>query len=281
MKKVNDKDYEGIIPTATTTLYPLIFTDIPYVQETFSFLESRKKTEYLPEKVLAVELEARYKLTDKFLVEEAITQVIELASGFLSRGLEFCKRNQKAKYLELDLPQVMQLKTECFKDWLWQNNIKNLKFVAGNALNAYSFCNKRYIGFDQQEKVAVINQGLLRYLTFEEKSIVAENVKKILQKHGGVWITGDFTPAKFIKNQNANLKDFNKSISELTDRNNLPRFKDLGHVKNWLDERGFTVEIHEFAEAIPLLTSPQNLSIPKEKVEELLAHAIICVIRLK
>ncbi|MDR0850034.1 MAG: class I SAM-dependent methyltransferase [Christensenellaceae bacterium] len=273
MKKVENKNYESVIPTATTTLYPLMFTDIPFARETFEFLQSKQKVEYLPDKILAVELEARHKLIDKLLIKENITQVLELASGFSSRGIEFCK-NEKAKYIEIDLPQVITLRKECFKNFLPEN----LKILNGNALNNYNFCEKY---FAKNQKVAIIHQGLLRYLTFEEKAIIAENVKNILQKFGGVWITCDFTPAKFIQSQNQNLKGLNEGLSALTDRNNLPRFKNLEHVKEWLGERGFYVEVHEFAEAEPLLTSPQILNITKQKTKKLLEHAIVCVIRLK
>ena len=270
-----DKEYESIIPTATTVLYPLIFTDVPLAKETFEFLESKKKTEYLPDKNLAVEIEARRKLINKLLANENVTQVLELAGGFSSRGFEFCK-NKEARFIEIDLPQVAELKRKCLVRLKY--SMPNWKILDGNALNNYDFCEKY---FDKNKKVAVINEGLLRYLTFEEKSVIAGNVKKLLQKYGGVWITCDFTPGKFVQNQDKNLKDLNKSLSALTDRNNLPRFKDVKHVKTWLGERGFVAEVHDFIEAAPLLTSPQILGISKEKAAQFLTDAIVCVIRLK
>lgn len=47
--------------------------------------------------------------------------------------------------------------------------------------------------FDEDREIAIINEGLLRYLTFEEKKIVATNVYNML-KYNGVWITCDVTP---------------------------------------------------------------------------------------
>lgn len=273
MIEISNKNYESIIPTATTTLYPLMFTDIPFAKKVFEFLQSRQKAQVVLDKNLAVELEARYKLINKWLAKENIVQVLELAAGFLPRGIEFCKDSQ-ARYVEIDLPQVVELKKECFKDCL----PNNLSILGHNALNNYDFC-KDY--FDPSKKVAVINQGLLRYLTFEEKEVIAKNVKELLQKHGGVWITCDFTPAKFIQSQNKNLQGLNEKLSGLTQRNNLPRFEDMKHVKDWLGERGFSVEMHEFIEAEPLLTSPKNLGITEQKTRELLEHAVVCVIRLK
>ena len=43
----------------------------------------------------------------------------------------------------------------------------------------------------------------------------------MLTKYGGIWITSDVTPKKFINSQNEALKDFNKNISSITSRNNI------------------------------------------------------------
>ena len=41
------------------------------------------------------------------------------------------------------------------------------------------------------ERVAVVNEGLLMYLTRNEKTIVAENIHTFLARRGGIWITPD------------------------------------------------------------------------------------------
>ena len=107
----------------------------------------------------------------------------------------------------------------------------NLHIIGGNALrkNDFNKC-KKYLKVS--ELVAVINEGLLRYLTFQEKRIVAKNVYNLLSEFGGVWITCDVTPKKFIQNQNKNLPDFNKKLSNVTSRNNInDRFEDINHIR--------------------------------------------------
>src|SRR5699024_244936 len=98
--------------------------------------------------------------------------------------------------------------------------------------------------------VAIINEGLLRYLTFDEKEIVAQNIFDMLVKHGGIWITSDVTPKKFITSQNEALQDFNKNLSTITSRNNLnDRFENIEHVKEFFGKIGFEViEVHKFKE---------------------------------
>jgi hypothetical protein len=56
----------------------------------------------------------------------------------------------------------------------------------------------------------------IRYLTFEEKKLVAVNIYNYLKKYGGVWITCDVTPRKFIQKQDEQkimLEDY-KTVTE-------------------------------------------------------------------
>lgn len=72
--------------------------------------------------------------------------------------------------------------------------------ISGNATKMCDFdkCSKL---FYTSEKLAVINEGLLRYLAFEEKRQVAKNVFQTLKRFDDVWITCDVTPNCFIHNQ--------------------------------------------------------------------------------
>lgn len=44
----------------------------------------------------------------------------------------------------------------------------------------------------------VITQGLLTYLTLEQKQILMENIKSLLQKDGGCWIIPDASPDRLL-----------------------------------------------------------------------------------
>lgn len=187
-----DKEYEEISPTAIVTSYPRTFTDIPYEKEIYNWLENHCKESTTLYKNLAPELEARYKQINKLLDESGINQVIEIAAGYSSRGLIYSQKGYN--YIEMDLEVVSKNK----KDLL--NTIKadipsNLKIVTGNALRKDDF-NKCKEYLNENEPVAIINEGLLRYLTFEEKRIVAKNIYEILLRYGGIWITSDVTPKK-------------------------------------------------------------------------------------
>lgn len=277
--EINDKEYIDISPTAIVTSYPRIFTDIPYEKEIFNWLEKNCLTEVALYKNLAPEIEARYKLINKILNKSYIKQVLELAAGYSSRGLIYSKKGYK--YIEMDLENVSQNKKKILES-IYKNTPKGLNIVSGNALKKEDF-NKCKKYFKKNNPIAIINEGLLRYLTFEEKRIVAKNIYDILKQYNGIWITSDVTPKKFLKSQNEALKDFNKGVSTITSRNNLnDRFEDIKHVKNFFGEMGFEIiEVHKFNEVKDELYSINKLNIIDDKIEKTLEDAIVVVMKVK
>lgn len=277
--EINDNDYKEVSPTAIVTSYPRIFTDIPYEKEIYNWLENHCNTEVALYKNMAYEIEARYKLINKLLNKSNIKQVLELASGYSSRGLIYSKKGYN--YIELDLENVTKNKIELLKS-IEQNIPHNLNIVNGNALRKSDFdkC-ERYL--KNNEPLAVINEGLLRYLTFDEKRQVAQNIHDLLSKYGGIWITSDVTHKRFIKSQDDALQNFNKNVSSITSRNNLDnRFEDESHIREFFGSVGFElVEIHKFSEMKDELYSINELGIIDEKIEKTLEDAIVVIMKMK
>ena len=278
--EVNDKDYEEISSTAIVTSYPRTFTDIPYEKEIYNWLKQHCKEEVALYKNMATEIEARYKLANKLLDKLDIKQVLELASGYSSRGLIYSQNGYN--YVEMDLESVSKNK-ENILNTLEGKIPENLKIVSGNALRKtdYEKCEKY---FKENEPIAVINEGLLRYFTFEEKRIVAENIYNLLSKHGGIWITCDLTPKKkFLQVQDKALPDFNKKLNNITSRNSLnDRFEDIDHIKQFFEDIGFEVaEVHKFSEMKEELYSINQYNIIDEHIEQVLDNAIVIVLKIK
>ena len=147
----------GII-TAIITSYPRIFTDIPYEREIYDWLENHCNTEVALYKNMAPEMEARYKLINKLLDRSNIKQVLELASGYSSRGLIYSKKGYN--YVEMDLEGVCQNKKKILKS-IDKNIHNNLNIVSGNVLRKSDF--DKYQKYFKDNSIAVINEGLLRY----------------------------------------------------------------------------------------------------------------------
>lgn len=276
---INDKDYEEISSTAIVTSYPRTFTDIPYEKEIYEWLSSHCSEEVTLNKKLAPEIEARYKLTNKLLDNSNIKQVLELAAGYTSRGLIYSSKGYN--YVELDLEKVSNNKINIIET-IEKNIPESLNVISGNALRSsdYSKCDEY---FEENKPVAVINEGLLRYLTFDEKRIVAENVYSFLKKYGGIWITCDVTPKKFIQTQDKALPDFNNKLNNVTSRNNLnDRFENIEHIKQFFGDVGFElVEVHKFSEMKDNLYSINYNNIIDDHIEQLLDDAIVVVMKIK
>lgn len=196
--------------------------------------------------MMAPEIEARYKLINKLLEQYEIKQVLELAAGYSSRGLIYSKKGYN--YVELDLKKVVKNKKKILSH-LEKDIPSNLRIIGGNALRTDDF-NIVENYFKADEHITIIHEGLFRYLTFDVKRQVAQNIHDLLSKYGGIWITSDVTPKKFITSQNQALLDFNKNLTTITSRNQLnERFEDENHIREFFGNIGFElVEIHPFIE---------------------------------
>ena len=271
------ESYESVSPTAILTSYPRIFTDIPYEKEIYDWLSKNCSEEVQLNKLLAPEIEARYKLANKLIDKLNTTQVLELAAGYSSRGLIYSQKGYK--YVEMDLEGVSNNKKRIINEVFEKND--DLHIVSGNALNMddYIKCEQYY---DSSKELAIINEGLLRYLTFDEKRIVGQNIYNMLKKYGGVWITCDVTPKKFIQKQDEQNPTLNNNLNTVTSRNNLnDRFEDENHIREFFGEIGFkNIEIHKFIEVKDDLKSFNVLGIDRNSCDELLESALVAILKV-
>ena len=271
------ESYESVSPTAILTSYPRIFTDIPYEKEIYDWLNKNCSKEVQLNKLLAPEIEARYKLANKLIDKLNTTQVLELAAGYSSRGLIYSQKGYK--YVEMDLEGVSNNKKRIINELFEKND--NLHIVSGNALNMddYIKCEQYY---DSSKELAIINEGLLRYLTFDEKKKVGQNIYSMLKKYGGAWITCDVTSKKFIQKQDEQNPTLNDNINNVTSRNNLnDRFEDENHIRTFFGEIGFNnIEIHKFIEVKDELKSFDILGIDKDSCDELLDSALVAILKI-
>ena len=130
-------EFESISPTAIVTSYPRTFTDIPYEKEIYNWLEENCLEKPKLNKNLAPEIEARYKLINKLLDGTNIKQILELASGYSSRGIIYSQKGYS--YIEMDLENVVSNKRKIIENIYRSSEM--LKIISGNALNRADFEN--------------------------------------------------------------------------------------------------------------------------------------------
>lgn len=277
--------YDRISPTAWTVAYRRTLTDIPYSREIFEEMENIRKsgsgfeiTEELKFPVIAPLFEARYKLTNKLLRENNCKQILEIASGFVPRGLDLTK-DESITYVELDLAAVMgqkKLIVNSIINKLNETPRKNLFLEPGNALNIGDL-RLAANHFDKTQPIAIIHEGLLRYIGLEDKGILAKNFKVLLQEFGGVWITPDI----YIKEREI-MKEQNKRVEKLIGiKFDSNRFRNEDAAKSFFESFGFTIERREFMEIFNELVSPKLLKQTDKEARDLIFPSITYVMRLK
>lgn len=286
--------YERISVTAWRVAYRRTLSDIPFSAEIFDEVQKimrrtrsaaeLEQLDQLTQPDITPIFEARFKLVNRLLEEEKARQILEIASGFSPRSLALA-RDPAVEYSEMDLPGLMREKRSVFEELIRQGKIPrypNVHLNAGNAL-AMADLLAAVRPFLRNEPIAVVNEGLLRYLTFEEKAIVARNVRELLRLFGGTWITPDLSlrPQSAFGLSGESRREQFARIERMTgidvDKN---YFENEDAARAFFEELGFGIERHGFMEIAGELVSPQRLHLSSEQVEKEIGRLAVFVMKL-
>jgi O-methyltransferase involved in polyketide biosynthesis len=187
--------------------------------------------------------------------------MLELACGLLPRAYLFAKN--KTTYVETDLENLVKQKKRMYKS-VFPKLPKTLFLEKANALDKKElFRAARH--FSKKKPIVVTHEGLLRYLNFGEKTLVAKNIHALLEEYGGVWITCDITLARMLPKQT--LKKIKDRIGMDLSKN---AFRNEKHAKKFFEGLGFNVKIHKLKEIQGELSTPKLLGVEKQKVAKML-----------
>ena len=227
--------------------------------------------------------EARFKLVNKILKESEITQILELASGFSQRGF-IISQDPLMKYSELDLPGIIEEKKSIAKNLIEKGKIKkttNLHLNKGNTIIMEDLLSATQ-EFEENKPIAVLNEGLLRYLDYHERTKVAENIHQLLKESGGVWITPDSAVKMRRRNSSKLMYDSDEKIKQLTGIDvRKYYFKNELEAKKFFEGFGFSVERRNFMEVYSELVSPKNLNLLPEVVKKILQNRSVFIMKVK
>jgi O-methyltransferase involved in polyketide biosynthesis len=285
--KEEQKGYEKISPTAWIVAQARTLSDIPYSRDVFDELqiimrqtrsaaELQELNKFTHPEVVPV-MEARFKLVNRLVKENNAKQILELAAGFSPRGMELSK-DPSVEYVEIDLPGVMNEKRTIVGNLIEQSKIPsrpNLHLEDGNALNLQDIL--KAIQPFKQESIAVVNEGLLTYLNFDEKAMVAKNVYQLLERFGGYWITPDLS-----LQPEGKAKEINIPLRQVTGINkDLIAFESETSAREFFEGLGFTVESHSFMEIMDEMASSKKLNFSDEQIIKILGPRVVFVMRVK
>jgi O-methyltransferase involved in polyketide biosynthesis len=226
------------------------YSDIPWAKEMLRFLRARGLT---PEggpwseraaQNYAAFFEARFKSVNRILEDHGATQVLELAAGLSPRGMDFAQRG--VVYVEADLAESSEFKREVVTAVCGEIP-QNLHLCAASVIDNAQF--RACCAVFEDGPVTVATEGLLRYLTFDEKKHLCANVRELLRRNGGFWVTTDIHLRHWAHGHRrlANRQRETEQLGRDLDPN---YFDDLDHAQSFFEECGFAVDSRPLLEGI-------------------------------
>ncbi len=271
-----------ISPTALMVAHLRSFSDIPYskeIDELFeakaAFLEiaGKRADEFL---FTAVWMELRYQSLTNSLKDYGCDNIIEIAAGLSPRGLNHTRINNSARYVEIDLPEMMEGKRrmiEFFKDYIREGHLRLCE------VDIFSKSGLQSAAEHLDGCICVINEGLLDYLTMEEKSTLAANIRDLLSKRGGSWITSDlFYPS--MVHLNPAMREVMENISKIIKRS-LPGnfFESLGSAERFYHDMGFEIKRLNQRDMVKKLKSLSQVEITPQELWHILSFSYLWVLK--
>jgi len=287
--------FEKISPTSLMLAYARQFTDIPYSQELSQLVNAEAFINQLDAAVekfqghkldrpleTAALFEARYKGINQLIAEFSSQQILELASGLLPRGMTFSEDSDNV-FIESDLPAVIVQKQQLVEQLI--GNRSNLHFEnidATSQPNQFPL-NADYL--DYQKPITVVCEGLLMYLTLEQKKQVFTNVRELLQVYGGVWITHDLTTKENLSHRWKTCptwQQFEETVNKMTQTSLTDtHFDNFDHVRQFATEQGFQIQSYSLLDVFEQLTCLQPLKIDADIAKSILADSSVFALTLQ
>jgi O-methyltransferase involved in polyketide biosynthesis len=272
--------FDKISVTAKLTAYMRQFSDIPFATDVARLLNAEEVFDTLlhdqgigPGDLLwyAPIFEVRYKSVARAIQNAGVSQVLELASGLSLRGLAMT-RDPALTYVESDLEELTDDKiamvTEIRRLYALPSS-GNLHLVAASALDRDQL-RTAAARLRPREPIAVVNEGLLQYLTSEETETVARNVHELLRDHGGVWITTDFAVKDEVRDLSDQQRRFRAAVAAATERRlHDGAFPDAAALQSFFDRVGFSARVLSQVDEAGEVVSVETLKLPRETLERL------------
>jgi O-methyltransferase involved in polyketide biosynthesis len=269
--------YEKISPTAKFVAYLRSFTDIPYAREIAEVSDAKKAFEELAgeskESLIRFSpyWEARYKATNRIIMREGITQILEVAAGLSPRGIAMTEKPD-VTYVGTDLPQILEQEKSIAEAILSKLNCRrpNLHFKVADALDKKSL-SRALSDFRTDRPLAIITEGLLPYFNREEKTVLADNIREALAIYHGVWIASDVHTRQYRDAANrldATMRQRQDRLARSTGSNLESNFfADENDLRRFFETAGFQMEEYQYSNVVQDLSSIRLLNLSQEDMK--------------
>ena len=131
-------------------------------------------------------MDMRYHTIEKLAMSEGDFTEVDLPCGYLPKALRYVRAGHR--FIGLDLPATIAEIEPAVNTLLNDEERKMVKFAGVDATNYDSL--KSALS-DVNGKVVITTEGLMVYFNDSEVGALCDNVKRILDEHGGCWLTID------------------------------------------------------------------------------------------
>lgn len=216
--------------------------------------------------------EILYQRTNEILEELDYPLVLDLACGYSPRVLRISDLSHT--YVGVDLPDVVSV--------LKEHREELTSYLGEEAFEYYSVDLTDFEAFAVMMKelkgnVSVITQGLLTYLTLDQKQVLMKNIRSVLEQNGGCWIIPDAAPDRLLPDVfsavlGANAYSVFKDVMAVVDRvckrdRNKNGWKTTGEIVRDLESFGFEIKrVPLYSDSLKLESLNQLTPGQKEEV---------------
>ncbi len=267
------KATSAISYTAPVTLYWLAKAGIPEAVEYVQYINAEKIvrpdniSQYeRVEKINKIYQEIRYSSLNDFIDSEDYTNVMDLGCGVSPRCLYTAKKG--INYVGTDLKDVVNVLNIYAPNFIKDDMKKYVKFAVADATNKDEML---AAAKDFDGKICIVEEGLLMYLSRDQQKAMLENIREILKKHGGCFVTSEFVAGEIFMAANKTIygdedalivgketQKFYENLSQVLFNDTL--FKTQAEAVKFIEDAGLKVEMRPLFNGTPDIRSIRDLN---------------------
>ncbi|HET6583044.1 MAG TPA: class I SAM-dependent methyltransferase [Nannocystaceae bacterium] len=272
---------EKISVTAKLSAYYRRFSDIAFAGEVAELIGAEEAYETLAREhgldrtqltSYAPMFEARYKSVSELIRKSGASQILELACGYSTRGLDLT-RTGTLRYVETDLAGVISTKRELLDEIRRRHHIAPSPRHHVTVADALELQELRVATrhLESRDPLLVLCEGLMGYLTRAETERVAANVRALLGDHGGgCWIVPDFTFVADVQNLPPERVRLRAAVTGITQRQlDASAFADPDELASFFARIGFATRVASQIDETPSFASLATLGLPASLLDRL------------
>jgi len=272
---------EKISITAKLSAYYRRFSDIAFASEVATLIGAEDAYARLARDhgldrdqlaAYAPMFEARYKSVSELVRKSGASQILELACGYSTRGLDLT-RSGTLHYVETDLPGVIATKQELLDEIRRRHHVAPSSRHHVTVADALDVEQLRVAtrDLDRRQPLCVLCEGLMGYLTRSETQRVATNVRALLEDHrDGSWIVPDFTFVAELQRLPPERLRLRAAVTGITQRElDASAFEDHDDLVAFFGGIGFDTRVASQVDETPSFASLAALGLPASLLDRL------------